>query len=413
MTICAFMYRTAVVLTVFFLCTANALATRLSFEDALERAATGADVQAARRALQLLADSNRRLSPLTSNPEIGIVPGTRQPEGASSWGPEGYVYARQTLNLGGWSAARRYAATFESQEMAARLSALLLSRQTEAANLWTALWAAERARAVALEELPLAESIVERVRFAVESGVLTALDLVESEAYLSETRLKVLEAQSAEFEAALALARVVGTETPLRTDGVLPATPVDADALRTLPARSVNGATVVAARRAAESERARARESAASQGIELHLGVEGGTEVDAKFAAATVGVTLPLFNRGEREAGVQFAAAAELDGQSQRAALDARLDALDALYELKQTGERLRETRDRLLPAQERAAQYRERLALAGEATTLELLIARRLVVATRGLVAQAEADHAFARVRLWLINQSLTPESP
>lgn len=412
--ICRCMFRATVLLTASLLCTSNAFAAdTLSFHQALVRADAGLDVEAVRRALDLRKNANKRLSRMAYNPEIGVAPGIRERQETSSWAPEFQAYARQTLNLHGLGPARRDASALETQEVEARLSALRLSRKTDAADRWTRLWAAEREHALALEELPLAEAIVERITSAVKNGALTAVDLAEAEAYLSETKLRILDAEGTEFEASLALARVVGGDALPRTDGTLPAMPVDEDASKTLAARSGNGPTVAAARRAAEAERARAKESSAAQGFELHMGVAGGSEVDGNFAAATLGLTLPLFNRGERESGAQLAAATELDGQSERVALEARLDVLDALHEVEHTGERLSETRERLLPAQERAAEFRQRLASAGEATTVELLFSRRLVVATRALVARAEADHAFARVRLWLISQSLSQESP
>jgi outer membrane protein TolC len=191
----------------------------------------------------------------------------------------------------------------------------------------------------------------------------------------------------------------------LATAGVLPHPPLPAAAdWPALVARAGALPATQALRLAAHAEAARAAEARAARGTQLTLGVGAQRDNLAEYlAAAQVGVTLPLFDRGEREVAPLLAAAARGRGEAEDAARAAAAELARSLHEVEHTGEVLKELEHGFLPAALEAARLREVSFRAGDATVLEVLVARRSAAAARARLGRAQAAHAWARVKVWL----------
>ena len=141
------------------------------------------------------------------------------------------------------------------------------------------------------------------------------------------------------------------------------------------------------------------------KGTNLLLGVEVRRESpDGFLAMGTVGLTLPVFDRGERERSVSEARAARFEGEKRAATIDARTEMALAFHEVEHTGEIVAAVKGELLPALVEAAAAREQLFRAGDGTMVDVLTARRRVLAAKARLVRAQAANAWAKVKVWML---------
>jgi outer membrane protein TolC len=212
------------------------------------------------------------------------------------------------------------------------------------------------------------------------------------------------------FQLAVAMGREA--ETPLVAAGPLPSPPAPSrvdwpallDAAGALPA-------VAARKLAADVDRARAAELRSARGWGLGTGAKATRDALGTWGAqAVLEVSFPLFDRGEREAAPVAAAAARAQGEFLEARAVAATELARSLHELEHTGEVLAAIEGELVPAARVNAQAREASMKAGETTVLEVLVARRTWAAARQKHTRAQAAHAWARVKVWMLLADMTP---
>jgi cobalt-zinc-cadmium efflux system outer membrane protein len=104
------------------------------------------------------------------------------------------------------------------------------------------------------------------------------------------------------------------------------------------------------------------------------------------------------------------AAAARAQGEFQEARAVAATELARSLHEVEHSGEVLAAIEGELVPAAQRNAQAREASMRAGETTVLEVLVARRVWAAARQKRTRAQAAHAWARVKVWMLLADMTP---
>jgi outer membrane protein TolC len=168
----------------------------------------------------------------------------------------------------------------------------------------------------------------------------------------------------------------------------------------------------VAARKlAADADRAREAEFRSMKGWGLGTGVKGTRDFLGTWGAqAVLEVSFPLFDRGEREAAPMAAAAARAQGEFQEARAVAATELARSLHEVEHSGEVLAAIEGELVPAAEASAQARQASMRAGETTVLEVLVARRAWAAARQKHTRAQAAHAWAQVKVWMLLADMTP---
>lgn len=392
----------------------SATGTALTFDESLGIALRSPSIEGDTRALAVRREGNERIGALTSNPLLVVQPGVAPRAGGGA--PEIQAGLSQSFNLAGHGSARRAAARAELDQLDAEARAAILARRLDAARAWIDLWAAERALALAQEELALATDIAGRTRRAADAAALTRSDAAEADTYRAEARLAALSIGGEVTDLGLALARLSSRapEVPLSTAGDLPAPslppagqwPALARAAGALPATR-------ALRLAAEADRARSLEVRASRGAELSLGVLFQRDAAGSTLFANVGASLPLFERGAREAAAFDADAARRAGHAEDAARAAVAELARAFHEVEHAGEILDELQRVLLPAALESARLRQAAFQAGDATVLEVLVARRAAAQARAREARARAARAWAGVKVaFLVAQLGAPSA-
>ncbi|BDG10223.1 TolC family protein [Anaeromyxobacter paludicola] len=378
----------------------------VTFDEALGVAAEAPAVQAARDAVRLREERDRAISGLPGNPTIFAEPGVR-PESASNK-VEGTIGISQPFSLAGLGGARRDAAASERAALANEARAAALSRRLSAAEAWIGLWGAQQAWQSAQAEVRLADEFADRIARAAQAAALTRSDLAEAESYRAEARLAALAVEGEATDLGYQLARQLGRAslTPLQAAGALPdlGLPPRERWAALLP-RAASLPEVQARALLAQAERARELEARASKGTQLALGLSAQRDNQGLTGAfLSAGLTLPLFDRAERESAPLAASARRLEGEHRDLAAQAQSELARALHEVEHTGELLRAIETTLVPAAVESARLREAAMNAGEATVLEVLIARRGAAAAKARLARATAAHAWARVKVSLL---------
>ena len=396
---------------------AGAAPRAVGFDEAQALAEQAPVVQAARAALTAKRAMDARISGMTQNPQLYAQLGYRQEVSAGGLEVQGQV--QQGVNLAGLGAARQRSVALEEHALAQAARAAAFAQRLRAAQAWTVLWGAQAALGEAEREAQLAAEFLARVQAGAQAGALTQVDVAEAQTYAAESRVAVLTLEGECFDGALELGRAVGAAEPLRADGPLPEKVLppglvqdgETEARARLLAAAERLPEAAARLGESEAERAREREAHAQKGTVLSLGVLGLREPVVPYAVlGTLQLTLPVFDRGERERGDLVASHARLRGAAETAARGARTDLTQVLHEHTHTREVWAELRDHGVPAGERAVRLRERLLGAGEGTALELILARRGLLALRARAARAEAAHHGAQARLWLYVRETEP---
>jgi cobalt-zinc-cadmium efflux system outer membrane protein len=386
---------------------APAEAKGVTFDEALGLARKAPAVTSVERAAAVSAEVGGRVSSMSSNPLVLVQPGARfLPLGNA--GIEGTIGVSQSWSLSGLGQARKDAVKAERDALTAEARAAALMQRLHTAREWLDLWAAQKVSAVAGQEADVARDLTKLAEKARAAEAATKADAADARAYLAEAKLAVIDAEGDVFERGIELARDIAAQSPepVGAAGDLPE-PALPDA-STWPSalRQVDRLPMVEARELlARAEKARSAEEGARFGSYLTLGVEVRRESpDAFLAFGTVGLTLPVFDHGERERSVTEARAARAQGEKATAALDARTEMALAFHEVAHTGEIVSAVKGELLPALVEAADAREQLFRAGDGTMVDVLTARRRVLAAKSRLVRAQAANAWAKVKVWLL---------
>lgn len=378
---------------------------QLSFDDAIGLSAQTPHVRGAERAVTEKRGMRDKISPMTSNPQLYLQPGYRVAP-TPNQGLELQGSIMQSWNLAGLSSARTTTVRLEESVLSTQARALALEQRLEAARSWIDLWSAERVFRVATQESALVGDFVRLVEKATTASAMTKADLAEARAYHAEARLDVVAAEGEVWERGILLARVLalGSE-PLESKGDLPTVPIPIgtnrkDALQ----RVTNLPSVQSKALEARVERARNAEEKALRGTSMSLGLYVQRDSPSGFVGyGALNFTLPVFDHGERERSVAVARAARLEGETKQEAAHATADLALGFHEVDHTQEVVDTLANVLIPALEEALANRLRIFEAGEATTLEVITARRNLVHAKGRLERARAQNAWARVKVWL----------
>jgi cobalt-zinc-cadmium efflux system outer membrane protein len=381
-------------------------AVAISFDEAIGLAARSPAVAGTADAVAVKTATDGRVGPFTANPMLHVQPGFAP--GAAHAPLEGEAGLYQAFNLGGLAEARRSAMRYEEDALRAEARAAALSGRLEAAQAWIDLWAAEKALALAREELTLARELTARTHKAAAAAALTRAEAAEADAYEAEARLAVLSVEGEVTDLGYALAAAVSSPAgrPLVTAGDVPAAPVPPRSdWASLIARAAALPEARAVALTAEAERAQAREVMAAAGTVIELGVLGQRDAAGRTVLlGSLGFSLPLFDHGHRAAGVLEAQAARRAGAADDASRRAAVTLARVLHEIEHTGEVLREIHEALLVATAESARLRDAAFRAGDATVVEVLLARRAAASARAREVRASAAHAWARAKAALV---------
>lgn len=384
---------------------------RMSFDESIGASEQSPIVLGLSEAAEQKHERDQAIPRQSQNPQVQLMPGGRVNAEADN-GFELQATITQGWNLEGYGRARRAAAASETEVIASNARARALEQRFGAADAWIRLHGAERRLEMARQDLAVAEQLVATLELAREAGVVTRLDVAEAEAIAAEAEAALVELGGEVHDLGLALARETGVKTtsPLGTRGDYPnpTLPDDAEIRRRFA--EVEQLPAVQLRRLqARAALAQAREAERENGTVLTAGasvqLESNNEV---LLFGVVGASLGVIDRNQRGRASAHARAREAEAEAEQLAVELSASLGIALHELRHTRERVELLRDRSLPALDELIVAREAALEIGEGTRMLLLAAqhRRNVVA-RELVA-AEADHAWARVEVWLYLEAL-----
>jgi cobalt-zinc-cadmium efflux system outer membrane protein len=392
----------------------SAAPVALSFDDAIGLAPQAPRVEGAARALSEKSALDSKLSSLTLNPTLSVMPGYRLSP-TKDREPELVAELTQPWNLAGHSGARRSSVRLEEAVVEAEMRARALEQRLAAARAWVDLWAAQRVFAEMEREAKIADELQRLVERTAALGAATRADVADARAFAAEARLAALNAEGEVHDRGLELAREVASPRidPIAASGDLPSPPLPVPIDRAaLVARAAELPDVARQLLAARAERARGVEERAARGTILQLGVA--LQRDAPGGLVVSGlarITPPLFDRGERERGVRAAEAARLEGEQRAGQLAAQIELAMTLHEVEHTAEVRAALRDRLVPASREGADARRRIFAAGEATLPEVLQSERTAIDAESRLQRASAMNAWSRIKLWLLLSSMQAE--
>jgi len=384
---------------------APANARPLTFAQAMQQSREAPAVREVEAAFSVKRAADRRLGAMTQNPQISVESGYRNDTGGQ--GAVVQVAVQQGFHLSGYAAARRHSAEREEAALAVEVRAALLQKRLGAARLWTELWGTTQAERLARNEAELARQSLERTEHLEQRGAATQVDVATARTYLAEVEARRLAVEGEAVEQGLALGRWLGLEDAVQVQGEpdpvqLPRLTEElvAEALR----RSAELPEPALRRAAEQTERAREKEVTAQRGTQLYLGAMVLHEPTAPWAAfGTLALSLPLFERGQRERADLLSTAARLRVATEAAAAGAQVELRQVLHDVEHFAELGKLLDETLLPAAEREVALRERLLAVGDGTILEVLLARRSLVAARAQAVRVRASLLGSRHRLSL----------
>jgi outer membrane protein TolC len=380
----------------------------ISFDEALGLAPRHPAVEGAQAAWKEKRDLDGAMpSRATLNPQISVQPGFRFAPAVDRQ-PELLAEILQPWNLAGQGAARQETVVWEERALEAETRVATLSQKLAIAQSWMAAWGAGRALEDAERQSKLAASLAALVNKSAQWGAATAADVAEAEAFASEIELGRVAAEGEQCARGVELRRLLARDGvgPLATRGPLPEAPVpDGTHLPEALAQLEHLPGVQQRNLFARAERARVVEEAAARGSVLALGVVLQADAPGGLVLSAAGRLTPaLWDRGERERGTMASAARRRETELAEAKLDARAALTLAFHEVEHSREVLTLIETKLMPQTSRAAEGRRRLFEMGRGTLPEVLVAERRGVAAAAQARQARAEHAWARVKLWLL---------
>lgn len=395
---------------------ADGAAASFTFDEAIGLAGASPAVTAARAAAAEQRRVGESVSSLVANPTLNVQPGTAKDPLDGQWRYMGEATLLQGWNLSGLPGDRKAAVRAEGDLVDVEARAAALSHRLSAAQAWTELWAAQQSLADARQEAELARDFSARMARAAAAEAFTRAEAADAATYAAEARVLAISAEGEVVERGYLLAVAMGTaaEAPLAARGPLPSPPAPS---RTDWPALVAGAgklpAVQAQRIASDAARARDAEARSTRGWGLDTGVKGTRDYLGTWGVqAVLGVSVPLFDRGEREAAGPAAAAVRAEGEWRQAAAVAATELARALHEVEHTGETLEAIEKELVPAADAGARAKEASMRAGETTVLEVIVARRALAAARQRLFRAQAVHAWARVKTWMLLSDLSTGS-
>ena len=385
--------------------------TRVSFDESIGASAAAPIVVGLDEAVEDKRQRDQTIPRNNQNPQIQVMPGYRINAGDAN-GFELQTTVTQGWALEGYGKARRAAATAETDALAADARAQALEQKFGAAYAWIQLKSAERRLALAKTDLALAHELVGTLEAGLAAGVVTRLDVAEARAVAAEAEAVVVELGGEVHDLGLALARETGTQTmsPLGTKGDYPDPPLPDEAeLRQRFAEVERLPAIQRRRLAARAALAEAHEAKRSNGTVLNAG--GSIQLESTGEVVLFGVlgtNIPVVDRNQRSRASSHAQARQADAEAEQLAVELTATLGIAIHELRHTRERVDLLRDQTLPALDQLIEAREVALELGEGTRAQVLAAahRRSVVARE--LAAAEADHAWARVEVWLYLEAL-----
>ncbi|MCU0697531.1 MAG: TolC family protein [Myxococcaceae bacterium] len=377
-------------------------AQALSFDEALALAEKSPTLEGQQRAVERQAALAEAVPLLVANPAVFVQPGVRR-LGTGAVGPEAYVGVTQDVSLSGAGSSRRASARREVESAIAERRLARRQLRLEVAARWLSLWSAQALLESAREEARLAQDWAAKVERAAATGGFTRVDVAVARAWQAEAVLTALSLEGTVFQRGIALNRVLSLArtTPARASPALPALGGEGDKRPRLSDDVTRSPLVEAADAASDAQRLRTEELLAGRGTTLQVGAMGWREGTGDLAAvATLQLTLPLFERAQRERAVAEASLARAEAAADLARSAELADRVDAHHELEHTAEVLAVVEGQLLPATLDATSGLERRFDAGEADAQDLVVARRVLVATRARVVSARAEVVLARFR-------------
>jgi outer membrane protein, heavy metal efflux system len=385
--------------------------TRVSFDESIGASAASPIVVGLDEAV---ADKRKRdleIPRNSQNPQIQVMPGYRANAGDDR-GFELQTTITQGWNLEGYGKARRAAAAAETEVLAADARAQALERRFGAANAWIRLKGAEQRLALARSELELAELQVATLELGLASGVVTRLDVAEAQASAATAETLVVELAGEVHDLGLTLARESGIKTmsPLGTVGDYPNPPLPDEAELRRRFAELEGLPQIHRRRlAARAALAEAHEAKRANGTVLTGGASVQLESTGEVLLfGVIGAKLPGVDRNQRSRASAHAQARQADAEAEQLAVELSATLGIAIHELRHTQERVDLLRDRTLPALDQLVEARELALDLGEGTRAQVLAARRQRNAVARELALAVAEHAWARVEIWLYLEAL-----
>ena len=142
----------------------------------------------------------------------------------------------------------------------------------------------------------------------------------------------------------------------------------------------------------------------ATEPADFLIGNSHGKYLEKDLGVPLIRLTFPIFDHGERERAGLRAEAARLEGERRDAVIAARTEVASSFHEVSHSDEVLAVVRDDLAPASRRAAENRRQIFQQGAATLLEVLQSDRGAVVAANRLWRAQAEHAWARTKLWLL---------
>lgn len=382
-------------------------ASGVTFDDALGLAQKAPVVTSGERAAERAIQASVGLPSMSSNPQVTLQPGGRIAP-ATDVGPEFMVSVSQSWNLAGLGEARRTTLKTEGEALRAEARAAALAQRLGAAKVWLDLWAAQKLKALASDEADVARDLAKLAEKALAAEAATKADAAEARAYHAEAKLMVIDAEGEVFELGLQLARETASPKaePIAASGEPPEPSLPEPGTWATAITQVERLPAVQAKALAQrAEKARAAEEGAARGTQISVGAVVQKDGPKNYAAfGAVGITIPLFDRGQRERASIEAREEKLGGEKASAVLDARTELAAAFHHVRHTGEIVAAVKDELLPPLVEAAAAREAIFRAGDGTMIDVLGARRRVIAAKARLVRARAANAWAKVKVWLL---------
>lgn len=383
----------------------------LEFAQLLGLATQSVDVVAGERAYHVLQDGIEHVSGVSSNPQIQM--NATAPMGDQSRGLNWRIGLAQNFSLSGQGGHRREALAGEADVAFAQVDEFVLERKLGAASAWIDLWLAQQLLDAAKNDSAAAEKIAHILSQAAKLGEVTLAEAAFARGYASEAATKMLHQQGLVIDAQVKLNQELQAD-PLAVfvaAGDLPMAPVpENDAEDAWLARASESPAVRSAALRVRSERLRLVEDRSSRGWVLGVGADFEHDIDQGYLIGTqASLQMPMFEHGQREATVRAAEITLLETRQEESRRAVVRALRRAFHETEHTRTILNETIHRGLPAAEESAQRMRRVHDLGESTLLELLSAERMLAVARGEAMKAQAAHAWARIHVWLLLQSLS----
>jgi outer membrane protein, heavy metal efflux system len=382
--------------------------TPVTFDEAIGLAAQAPAVEGARAAAAEQRRVGDSVSSVIANPTLTLQPGAAKDPLDDQWKYMGEATLLQGWNLSGLPGNRQASIRAEGELLSAEARAAALSHRLGAAQAWMELWAAQQSLADALQEYDLARDFSERMTRAAAAAAFTRAEAADAATYAAEAHVLSIAAEGEVVDRGYSLAVAMGREAerPLVARGAIPRPPVPERANWSALVAAAGKLPAVAARKlTGDAERSREAEVRSMKGWGLGTGVKGTRDYLGTWGAqAVLEFSFPVFDRGEREAAPAAAAAARARGEFEEARAVAATELARSLHEVEHTGEVLDAIEKEQLPAAEASAKLREASMKAGETTVLEVLVARRAWAAARQKHTRAIANHAWARVKVFLL---------